>query len=152
MSSSTEPYILTISQTSYAKEELLIFVNPINDGPVIELPSQMAHLHTWHTYQDDLSRVIVSVDVVDTIEDTPVSIEGISVRDVDASESNNGYGAIIVEVKANHGTINLAGISGAFFRNSVPSSVVEASRTKHAFIDEPSGGYADVLRDCSLLV
>jgi hypothetical protein len=67
---------LAISQDSYALETLLFFVQPINDAPVVVLPPPLTHLHAWHTYQDDLSKVIVSVDTVDTLEDTPVSIEG----------------------------------------------------------------------------
>ena len=60
------------------KEDLLFFVAPVNDRPVVILPVQITHLHTWRTYQDDLSRVIVSVDEVDTLEDTPISFEGTS--------------------------------------------------------------------------
>lgn len=73
---SGDPYSLAISQDSYALETLLFFVQPINDAPVVVLPPPLTHLHAWHTYQDDLSKVIVSVDTVDTLEDTPVSIEG----------------------------------------------------------------------------
>jgi len=71
-----DSYVLAISQDSYALETLLFFVQPINDAPVVVLPPPLTHLHAWHTYQDDLSKVIVSVDTVDTLEDTPVSIEG----------------------------------------------------------------------------
>ena len=135
--SSSDPFTSIVSQISYVKEDLLFFVAPVNDRPVVILPVQITHLHTWRTYQDDLSRVIVSVDEVDTLEDTPISFEGISVRDVDASESDNGYGSVVVTVQVHHGTVSLAGISGSYNMLSTGASpVIDTSRTKVAHIDE----------------
>ena len=109
------PNSFTISKTSFTVAEIFFVVEAVSSGPVIILPTQLAHLHDWHTYHDDLSRIIVSIDRVDTLEDTPVSIEGISVRDVDAEDSpqHNGFGTVVVTISVSHGTISLAALGAS---------------------------------------
>ena len=94
----SDPYSSPISQESFATEDLLFFVSPVNDEPVLVLPTQITHLHQWHRYSDGISNTIVSVDVIDTLEDKPVALEGMSVRDVDAAVAEDGHGSIIVTV------------------------------------------------------
>jgi ELWxxDGT repeat protein len=90
------------------EDEIIFVVEAVNDGPVLLVPGQRLnsdYTKNPNSYDDDLSRVIDSIDTIVSSEDMLVDIVGVSIRDVDAQEDidNNGY--VWVTVEATNGTV-----------------------------------------------
>jgi ELWxxDGT repeat protein len=95
-------------------ETLYVTVIPSNDRPTVHVPGA----HKIYDY-DGLMRT-VSVDVLVVEEDTTLILSGVSIEDVDASESFDGV--VATRIEAQYGTVSLSSIAGLHFTRGTGSN------------------------------
>ena len=83
--------------------EMVVYVTPVNDQPVLTLPGTEHHPIT--TQPDFLSTVVINVATITLDEDTDRFVEGVTVRDIDVHEAPDTV--VEVSLYCSHGAITL---------------------------------------------
>jgi ELWxxDGT repeat protein len=86
---------------TYSSEKVQVRVHPKNDAPVLSMPG--AILDTQILTEDTIQPAVVDTLTQYCEEDTPLSISGISIRDIDVSED----AFVKVTLTAEHGTVQV---------------------------------------------
>ena len=82
-----------------------VFVDSVNDRPVITAGSHSVYDSYQNVETDQLSKVQIATLTLECEENTACPISDLSVRDVDAAETKGGY--ILIKFETLHGTISL---------------------------------------------